>query len=98
MSIKINYTKKKGYNPSSNLVLFSDNKLSPKNLKNFLSKSEFDYIQDLSKVSDPKKKLIVFELNSRKKIILISDTISFSTSGRLGTFLCIRYKNTKVRS
>ena len=42
------------------------------NLKKFISNSEFSYINDLLKTSDLKKNILVFELNSKKKIILIS--------------------------
>ncbi len=72
MPIKINYNKKPSKNLSSNLILFSDNNFSTKNLKNFLNKYEINYIEDLLKISDLKKNLLVFELNSKKKILLIS--------------------------
>ena len=42
------------------------------NLKKYLSNSEFSYINDLLKTSDLKKNMFVFEVNSKKKIILIS--------------------------
>ena len=70
MSIKINYSKKTGGKSSANLVLFSNEKFSINNLKKFLSKSEFSYINDLLKTSDLKKNLFVFELTSKKKIVL----------------------------
>ena len=72
MSIKINYSKKTGSTSSANLVLFTNDKFSINGLKKFLSNSEFSYINDLLKTSDLKKNLFVFEVNSKKKIILIS--------------------------
>ena len=72
MSIKINYSNKSASKNSSNLVLFSDEKFNLNNLKKFLSVSEFSYIKDLLKTSDLKKNLLVFELNSNKKIVIIS--------------------------
>ena len=72
MSIKINYLKKTNSNPSSNLVLFSDDKFNVSGLKKYLSGSEFSYISDLLKTSDLKKNIFVFEVNSKKKIVLIS--------------------------
>ena len=72
MSIKINYLKKIAGKSSGNLVLFSDEKFSINNLKKYLSNSEFSYLSDLLKTSDLKKNLFVFEVNSKKKIILIS--------------------------
>ena len=72
MSVKINYLKKRNSKISSNIVLFVDEKFNIKSIKNNLSNSEFSYINDLLKTSDLKKKLFVFEVNSKKKIILIS--------------------------
>ena len=72
MSIKINYTKKGNFKTSANLVLFSNDKFNINNLKKYLSNSEFSYIGDLLKTSDTKKNLFVYEVNSKKKIILIS--------------------------
>ncbi len=72
MSIKINYTKNSHNENSSNLVLFSNDKFNLNNLKKYLINSEFSYINDLLKTCDLKKNLFVFELNSKKKIILVS--------------------------
>ena len=72
MSVKINYSGKTISKSSANLVLFSNEKFNISNLKKDLSNSEFSYINDLLKSSDLKKNLLVFELNSKKKIVLIS--------------------------
>ena len=72
MSIKISYSNKTSGKYSGNLVLFADEKFSINALKKYLSNSEFSYINDLLKTSDLKKNLFVFEVNSKKKIILIS--------------------------
>ena len=72
MSIKINYLNKSSSKTSANLVLFSNEKFNISGLKKYLSNSEFSYIDDLLKTSDLKKKLFVFELTSKKKIVLIS--------------------------
>ncbi len=72
MSIKINYLNKSSSKTSANLVLFSNEKFNISGLKKYLSNSEFSYIHDLLKTSDLKKKLFVFELTSKKKIVLIS--------------------------
>jgi len=80
MSIKINYPKKSISKISANLVLFSNDKFNISNLKKYLSKSEFSYINDLLKTSDLKKNLFVFEVNSKKKIILISIKNNLKTS------------------
>jgi leucyl aminopeptidase len=72
MSIKINYSKKVTGKMSGNLVLFADDKFNTNGLKKHLSNSEFSYIHDLLRSSDLKKNLFVFEVNSKKKIVLIS--------------------------
>ena len=72
MSIKINYLQKRSDKSSSNLVLFSNETFNINSLKKYLSSSEFSYINDLLKTSDLKKNMFVFELNSKKKIVLIS--------------------------
>ena len=72
MSVKISYSNKKINKSSSNLVLFVDEKFNIKGLKKYLSDSEASYIDDILKSSDIKKNLLVFELNSKKKIILVS--------------------------
>ncbi len=72
MSIKINYLKKIISKSSSNLVLFADDKFNIKSLKKYLSNTEFSYISDLLKTSDLKKNIFVFEVSSKKKIVLIS--------------------------
>tara|TARA_B100000941_G_scaffold285639_1_gene257967 strand:+ start:2867 stop:4324 length:1458 start_codon:yes stop_codon:yes gene_type:complete len=72
MSIRINHLKKKISFSEKNIVLFSNDKFQISNLKNHLSNSEFHYINDILKTSDIKKNILVFELNSKKKIILIS--------------------------
>ena len=86
MSIKINYSKNTYNKTSSNLVLFSNDKFNLNNLKKFLINSEFSYINDLLKTSDLKKNLLIFELNSKKKIALISikSNLKSSDSENLG--------------
>jgi len=72
MSIKINYPTKLSSNSSGNLVLFSDEKFNVENLKRYISNTEFSYINDLMKTSDLKKNMHVYEVSSKKKIVLIS--------------------------
>ncbi len=73
MSTKINYLNtNKNKSLSSNIVLFSKEKFKINNLKKYLSKSEFIYIEDLLKSFDIKKNIFVFESSSKRKIILIS--------------------------
>ena len=79
MSIKINYLKTNNKS-SANLILFSNEKFNISSLKKYLSNSEFSYINDLLKTSDLKKNLLVFELNSKKNIVLISIKNNLKTS------------------
>ena len=52
--------------------MFVDDKFNISDIKKFISNQDFSYIKDLIKSNDLKKKLLVFEVNSKKKIILIS--------------------------
>jgi len=72
MPVKINYKNNNFNKISSNLVLFTDEKFNIITLKKYISKFEFSYINDLLKTSDLKMNLLVFELSSKKKIILVS--------------------------
>ena len=67
MSIKIIFKKSILRKISSNLVLFVDEKFNTKLIKKYISNSEFSYISDLLKTSDLNKKMLVFNLNSKKK-------------------------------
>ena len=67
-------------------ILFVDEKFDVSSLKKYISSSEFNYIKDLLKTSDLKKKILVFEVNSRKKIILIDrfvdSTLAYQVYGK----------------
>ena len=72
MSIKINYSNQSNGKAKANIVLFSNEKFNITGIKRYLSNFEFSYVSDLLKNSDLKKNLFIFELNSKKKIVLIS--------------------------
>ena len=72
MSIKINYSNNISSKALTNIVLFTEEKFNINGLKKHLSSPELSYISDLLKTCDLKKNLLVFEVNSKKKIILIS--------------------------
>ena len=72
MTVTINYSKKITNQSSSNLVLFADDRFKLNNSKKILPHSELSYINELLKSSDLKKNILVFEINSKKKIVLIS--------------------------
>ena len=72
MSIKISYSNNTIAKRPGNSILFVNEKFNISSLKKYVSESEFLYIDDLLKNSDLKKKILVFEISSKKKIILIS--------------------------
>ncbi len=72
MSLKINYIKKFLKKTTNNLVFFSNEKFNTSGLKKYLLNSEINYINDLLKNVDLKKSIFVFEINSKKKIVLVS--------------------------
>ena len=72
MSIKISLNKSIKGKLSSNLVLFIDDKFNTKLIKRYITTSEFSFVSDLLKINDLKKNLLVFDLNSKKKIVLVS--------------------------
>ena len=80
MSIKITYSNKANNRQLANIVLFVDERFNIKNLNNSISKSEFSYINELLKNNDKKKNILVFEINSKKKIILVSIKKNLKTS------------------
>ena len=80
MSIKINYKNGDPKKTQNNLVLFADDKFNISPLKKYLSSTEFSYINDLLKSSDLNKNLLVFEINSKKNIVLVSIKKSIKNS------------------
>ena len=80
MSININYSNKTSNGSTDNLVLFSDEKFKINAPKKFLLDNEYSYINDLLKNCDLKKNLFVFEMSSKKKIVLISIKKNLKTS------------------
>jgi len=65
---------------SKNQIFFVDEKFSISNITSKISKQESSYLKDLLKTSDLKKNLLVFEISSKKKIILISIKKDLKTS------------------
>ena len=72
MTVQINYKTNSSNKTSSNYILFVDEKFNISTLKKNISNSEFSYISDLLKNSDLKKELLIFEINSKKTIFLVS--------------------------
>ena len=72
MSIKISFKKSTSRKNSTNLVLFVDEKFSLSQIKKYISAQELFYISDLLKTKDVKRKILFFDINSKRKIILVS--------------------------
>ena len=86
MTVQIKYKSNIVQKNLTNLVLFVDEKYNILKLRKHLSSYEYSYISDLLKAKDLKKKIASFDLNSKKKIILISleDTYKSSDIENLG--------------
>ena len=72
MSIQINYKSASYKKNSNNLVLFVNENFNISGLKKYISRTEFSYISELLKTGDLKKNLLLFEINSKKTIFLVS--------------------------
>jgi len=79
MKIEINYKNQISDKSIGNLILFVDEKLNIAGLKKVLSNPEYSYIGDLIKSEDQKKKILTFDISSKKKIILISFKNNFNS-------------------
>tara|TARA_B100001540_G_C15775663_1_gene628540 strand:- start:111 stop:1565 length:1455 start_codon:yes stop_codon:yes gene_type:complete len=97
MTVQINYKNIGSKNVKGNLVLFVDEKFSISSLKKHVSSSEYSFISDLLKTKDLKKKIITFDLNSEKKIILVSikKNLSNSEAENLGAKFYDQFKDLK---
>ena len=71
MSIKINYFNLQNISQITIYTLFVEENFKIDNVKNF-SNAEISYFKDVLKKNDFKKNIISFDLNSKKKIILIN--------------------------
>ena len=67
MSVSISYNSSSIAKKSSNFVFFVNEKFDLLGLKKYVSKKEYKYIYDLTKVDDKSKKIISFHINSKKK-------------------------------
>ena len=67
MKVQINYKNISSEKNPVNYVLFTDENFNILNLKNHLLKIEYSFVSDLLKSKDLKKKIISFDVNSKKK-------------------------------
>ena len=80
MTVQINYKSNIARKAAKNLILFVDEKFNISGLKKHISNFEYSYISDLLNNSDLRKELLVFEINSKKKIFLVSIKKDIKTS------------------
>ncbi len=97
MSVNIVYKNSLTKKKMSNHILFVDEKFNTLSFKKHLLEKEYSYILDLLKTSDLKKKILSFDISSKKKIILISlkNNISSSEVEKLGAKFYDLYKDLK---
>ena len=97
MTVQVLYQNSKLNKSSANLVLFVEENFNISSLKKHILNTEFLYISDLLKTCNLKKNLLVFEVNSKKKIILISIKKNLETTDveNLGAefYSYINYRN-----
>ena len=63
MSVKINYSKNTSTKPSGNNVFYVNDKFSISQLTKYISKSEINYIGNLLRNEDLKKKIHALEIS-----------------------------------
>ena len=80
MNIEINFKNGVSSKSPGNSILFVNEKFDVSTLKKHILSSEYSYISDLLKTKDDKENIITFDINSKKKIILISFKKSLSNS------------------
>ena len=80
MNIKVIFRKQALSKLNANQILFSDEKFTIHGLKKHLSNSEYSYISDLINKKDTKKKIVTFDISSKKKIIIVSFKKNLSNS------------------
>ncbi len=98
MNVQINYKNIPSEKKSVNHVLFTDENFNILVLKKYLQKKEYLFVSDLLKSKDLKKKIIDLDVNSKKKIILISlkKNINSSEVENLGAKFFDTFKNSKT--
>ena len=72
MNVLINYNKALIKKKTTNLILFVDEKFNISGLKKFISSSEYTFVSDLLNGRDLKKNIAIFDISSKRKIILVS--------------------------
>tara|TARA_Y200000002_G_scaffold92338_1_gene74434 strand:- start:524 stop:1978 length:1455 start_codon:yes stop_codon:yes gene_type:complete len=100
MSVQISYKSNTLKKSSENHVLFVNDTFNTSNLKRYISSKEYSYVSDLLNINDKKEKIIIYEINSRKKIILVSikKKITNSEIESLGAKFYEKFKDSKLNT
>ncbi len=100
MTLQINYKNITLKKNSNNLVFFVDDTFSARGIKKYISGKEYEYITDLLTTGDRKKKIISYDINSKKKIILVfvKKNITSSEAESLGAKFYDNFKDSKLNS
>ena len=99
MTIQINYKKNNKKNTFTNLVLFVDEKFNILDLKPHISKTDYNFIFDILKVSDKKKNFLNFNIFSKKQIFLVSipKNLTSTEAESLGAKFYEHIKDSKIK-
>ena len=97
MTVSIYYKSSSAKKKLSNLILFTDEKFNISSIKKHLSGNEYSFISDLINTRDLKKKILSFDVSSKRKIILVSikKNIKSSDFENLGAKFYDLYKDLK---
>ena len=97
MTVQINYKGNSSNQSSPNLILFVDEKYNISGIKKYIASSEYSFISDLLKSNDIKRKILKFDISSKKKIILVSlkKNLTSSDAENLGAKFYDLFKDLK---
>ena len=98
MTIQINYKNSVTKKDLNNLVLFVDQRFKVESLKRHISRADYLYVSDLSKIQDKKKQITFFDISAQKKIILVSikANLQISDIENLGAKFYDKFKDLKI--
>ena len=72
MTVHIHYKKSILNKKPSNYIFFVDEKFDIESLKKQFSSDEYSFIHDILKTKDLKKEILAIDINSKRKVILVS--------------------------
>ena len=98
MLIQITYKNKILNKNSYNSVLFVDEKFNISSIKKHIPGSDYALITDLIKTRDTKRKILSFDISSKKKIVLVSlkKNITNTDTVNLGASFYDIFKDSKI--